>query len=197
MAQSAGIPFRKIIGSDPLKPVTTTVNGAREEFDVNISPRPGDFRSAFVVDSSGSNELNINGSTPVEFNVVPNTGKIYVVQTLVLTIIDTGIKFNKFGGIAALSNGVKIEFQEGGNSIIGLAESPFVRNSQFYEGGLSPEIQTEETDIFIAMFNFAVQAGTTLELADARSDFVRVTVQDNLTSLSNFKMIVHGYEVDE
>ena len=143
--------------------------------------------------------MNVVGSlaSPVVFDVVPNPGKVLVLQTLVITIIDKAIKFNKFGGISALANGVKFEFKEGGNPAGEIPQSPIKTNSQFYEAGLTSEIQTEETDLFTAMFNFFTQSGTTLELAAARGEFIRMTVQDDLTGLTSFKVIIHGYEVDE
>lgn len=162
-------------------------------------PRPGTAITTFAVaEIGGSNDLDVDGSvTPVVFNILPSPGKRYVVKTFVITMIDSAIKFNKFAGIPSLSAGLKVEIKEGGNDVGETANSPFKTNSQFYEAGLITLIQTEETDIFVSKLKVFEQFGTTLELIRSRSDFIKITVQDDLTNIDSFRILAQGYEVDE
>lgn len=160
--------------------------------------RPGPFRTAFAVDSVSSRDMNVDGSiTPVVFEIKPSSGKKYVITSLVFTIVDKSIRFLKFGGLPTLANGFKFEVKEGGLPVGEIPQSPIKDNLTFYEGGLRTFIQSEETDVLTAIFNAKEQASTALILIDADSDFIRVTIQDDLTGLDSFKLVSHGYEVDE
>lgn len=162
----------------------------------NPNPRPGTSTTKFAL--NGSNQLmNVDGSgTPVVFSVVPSTGNIFFVFRIVVTMVGTGINFTKFGNIAALTNGLKVEIKEGGGALTEVIESPFKKNQQFYEGGFNSVIQSAAVDIFTLTFLFN-DIGSVLSLKDSLSELIKITVQDDLTNISSFRVVAQGYEVSE
>ncbi len=190
------------IVSEDNKIVTITTDGSKERLDVNADvnvqeePRPGPIRGAFAVD--GSNEdLSVDGSvTPVEFDIVANTGKIFFISKLTITLQDSSINFSKFGGIAALANGVQIVVKEGG-----LAErplgNPLQTNADFNHEGFEVNVQSSNEDLLTARIFVKNGFQSSVALADADGDYMRITVNDDLTSITKIKILAQGYEVDE
>jgi len=167
--------------------------------ETTVEVRPGTFIAEPAVDSGSSSDLNIDGSsTPVVFNIVPNSGKKFFVHRVIIVIQDQGISFLKFGGITGgLTNGVAVEVQEGGESIRDIGAFGNIKlNSQFSFGGGGISLTSASTDLFQVTFDIAA-VGTAFELVDSDSDFLRFTVNDNLTTIDQFKIVAQGYEVDE
>lgn len=179
-----------IRGSDGTAADVTVDNRLKVDAQSSTNPRPGTFVDKQVFD------MNVNGSsTPVNFDIFASTGKIFYVQRLTFTIIDNSINFEKFGGLSSLTNGIDIKTKEGG-----LAERPLgtgiKKNSDFYEGGLKVTLENSTKDILVLTFEFT-DVNTSLKLVDSANDYIRLTVNDNLTGLDTYTMVAQGYEVDE
>jgi len=177
------------------------VGGAfRVPVDSSINLRPGKYRSAAVVESGGSSDLNVDGSvTPVEFNVVPNSGKIFFITEISVILEDQSMNYTKFGGITGgLTNGLGIEVKEGGEALRNIAAFGSIKtNAGFALGGGGIQLTSSNTDIFVVVYTLLTKSQTSFKLADSDGDFFRVTVNDVLTTIDNFKVITFGHEVDE
>lgn len=185
--------------TDSAKKVTTTTAGAKELLDVNAAfsenPHPGRLVLAFL-ENGGSSDMVVDGSsTPVDFIGSPPTGKIWYIKSIHIIIEDSNINFSKFGGIGSLTNGVDFFVTEDGQSERTLAS--IKRNGQFYSFANDVEIQSAATDILIARINLGVNAGTTLSLTNSNSEQLKATVNDDLTGLDVFNVLMQGFEVDE
>jgi len=186
--------------TDSTKKVTTTTDGAKELLDVNSrnAPRPGTFVNKLAVDSGASPDLTVDGSvTPVEFNVVASTGKIFYVRELAIILQDNSMNYTKFGGRTALTNGLSVEVKEGGEAVRDIPIGSIKTNAGFALAGAGVQLTSANTDLLVVLFNIWSKTGTSFKLVDSDSDFFRVTVNDDLTSLDNFTVVVEGYEVDE
>jgi len=177
------------------------VGGAfRVPVDSSINLRPGIYRSAAAVDGGASSDLNVDGSvTPVEFNVVPNTGKIFFITEIALIMEDQAMNYTKFGGITGgLANGIGVEVKEGGETVRDIAIAGSIKtNAGFALAGGGIELSSSNTDLFVAIYNIVGKSKTSFKLVDSDGDFFRVTVNDDLRPIDNFKVIVYGHEVDE
>lgn len=171
--------------------------GLSEDAVVGLNPRPGRFLIQSP-ENGGSRDLNVDGSTtPVDFLLSPATGKKVVVKTLVLVFVDTAIDFSKFGGIAAITNGLEIFTKEGGESERQINDA-LLDNADFY--GLATDILLQSTpgsDILKIELDLSAKLGTQFELTATRGDYVKITVNDDLSGLNEFYAIIFGYEVDE
>jgi len=181
------------------KKVTVTTDGAKERLDVNATfsenPFPGLSFSSFL-ENVGSSDMRVDGSgTPVTFTTAPPTGKIWYIHTIDVIIEDTGMNFTKFGGLTALTNGVDFKVKQNGLSEAALATVN--RNGDFYIFANDAFIESSTTDILVAHIRVQINTGTTMKLIDSNSDSFSVVVNDNLTSLDVFQVLLRGYEVDE
>lgn len=157
--------------------------------------RPGAFYGIQALNGS-SPDLNVDGSvTPVNFDIVANSGKKYIIKRIIITMIDESINFDKFAGISALTNGIDLKTKEGGLAERSLGDS-IQTNADFYKGGLSVLLESSTTDILTLVFEFN-SVDTSLILTDSASDYFRITVNDDLTSINTFVVRAQGYEVDE
>lgn len=162
---------------------------------ITIANRPGKYFNTFLT-NGGSPYLNVDGSsTPVNFNAAPPSGKRWYVTTISISIEDAAIQFNKFGGITALTNGVDFKVKEGGASELTLGN--FKRNGDVYVFATNVRLESAASDILVIHSNIWDNAGTTWKLDNSLSEYIRLTVNDDLTGLTQFVVLVRGYEVDE
>ena len=178
-----------------------TFIGDRLKVDAEVvimaEPRPGKRIAEFLKESGGSPDLNIDGSsTPVTFSAAPPTGKKWFIHSISLVMEDASINFTKFGGITGgLTNGLEVKVKEGG-----LAEAllgNFKRNGDFFIFTTGVKLESASLDILTIEVNIKVETGTTFELADANSEIFKAIVNDDLTTIGKFNILIRGFEEDE
>ncbi len=146
--------------------------------------------------SGGGHEMNVDGSsTPINFIAQPPSGKKWYIARMMLTLEDMAISHTKFGGLTPLTNGVDIKVTESGVERP-LAEHLIKTNSAFYQLAYDVVISSAITDILSMRWTFT-KGGTFLELLNSTSDNFKVVINDNLTGLSSFQVLIQGYEVNE
>lgn len=157
------------------------------------------YRGKYFIEflrNSGSRQMNVDGSvTPVDFTVGPGTGKKWYIAEALIAIEDSSINFTKFGGRSALTNGILIKVTENGveRDIVG---EPIKRNAGFSFIAYDSKISAASTDLMTVRWKIS-DSGTFIRLLKSTSDIIKITVQDNLTSISEFSASLVGYEVDE
>lgn len=193
MADLYGSQDVTIRNDDGSKIVTITTEASKQRLDVDAnSPYPGKGFTAFLLNGASSAQ-NVNGSvTPVSFQNGPASGKIWYVVSFSVTMEDTSMNFSKFGGITALTNGWLVKVKENGGSEITVAT--IKKNGDFYTYANNVIIESSTTDILIVQFNPVFNTGATIKLL--YGDYLKTTVNDDLSSLDSFSMLIRGYEVD-
>lgn len=163
-------------------PVQADVSGNLKVTTVG-SDIPAD-PSAFVLvflENGGSENLRVDGSTtPVAFESGPTiTDEVWSIRELLLTFTADDFTFDglSFGPITALTNGFKIEIVK---SAVATEVFRVKQNEDFLRvPGRTPLVNnTGPKDVLGAALSFQG-----LVLNQATGDLVRVTVQDNLTSV--------------
>lgn len=167
------------------------------EVVIMAEPRPGLAVAELLKESGGSLDLNVDGSvTPVTFSASPPTGKKWFIHSITLIMEDASINFTKFGGIpGGITNGIDIKVKEGG-----LAErllGNFKTNGDLHIFSVSVRIDSAATDLLTLQTNIKISSGTTFELKNASSDVFKVIVNDNLTTINRFNVLIKGFEVAE
>jgi len=194
-----------IVNNTETKTVDTITDGSLERLatdaklvtgsEVIIKARPG-LNFAEFLKNAGSEDLNVDGSvTPVTFTAGPPTGKKWFIHTITIAMEDASINFTKFGGRSALTNGVDFKIEEIGLSEITLATVK--RNGAFYEFANIVFFESAATDILVAHVQVLINSGTTFELGATDGGLVTAVVNDDLTTLNEFTVLIRGYEVDE
>jgi hypothetical protein len=188
-----------IANDDNSKLVTVTTDGLKERLDVSnvdvSDPKSGNFTN-IPLTNGGSNEMNVDGgTTPVAFTAAPPTNKNIIVYRLLLVMEDASMSWKKFGGIAALTNGVDIKVTEDGVERT-ISTDPIKTNRDYVWNCYDVEIDSATTDVLRMRWTFS-RAGTVLVLKDAFSDNFKIVINDDVTGVDYYKATIQGYEVDE
>jgi hypothetical protein len=143
-------------------------------------------------------KLNVNGSlaSPVIFKIKPPNGTlnlIWQLTRLLINITDNlSMDDGKFGGIAALANGVNLRIIKGDNSIQDIAnwktngdialdmfDAPYTNKAPAGEYGLRGRWTFTKAEFIV-------------ELEGSEGDYFELLVQDDLTDLTNFEIKCQG-----
>lgn len=182
IVKSAIIAQREGASVQDFYPVQADVSGNLKVTTVG-SDIPSD-PSAFVLrfcENGGSENLRVDGSvTPVTFERGPTvTDEIWSIRELLLTFTADDFSFDglSFGPNTKLTNGIKIDIVKG---LVATEVFLIVQNEDFLRvPGRTPLINnTGPKDVLGAALSFQG-----LVLNEADGDLVRVTIQDNLTSV--------------
>lgn len=171
---SAGGQNRMAVTSQPALPSESTTKYASPKF-LNVAS------SDMTVDGSG---------TPVDFIVAPSAGEIFFVEYIRINLRDDGsAKLDEFGSSPALTNGLRIRIQSGGT----LTNDFLVKTNE--------DIIDSSDDIVVldqfqgAPLNmYTIRFTKNMTLVGDNSDFLKVTVQDDLTVIEELRMAARHWE---
>ncbi len=177
--------------------------GDRLKVDVDFSPGarvpiiPADnltYRSK-VLENGGSKSMSVDGSTTsVVFEHAPGAGEVDYIDGVTMLLYDAGNNaLNTFGTLTALTNGLRIEMKIGGT----VYEVTTVKdNAEFIltftgafgtqgNGGFAPD------DAFWGKLDM----NRNVTLTGDDGDYIRVIVQDNLTTIDTLQSAVLYWEI--
>lgn len=153
-----------------------------------------DFPTDEVTGSTATGAVNlaVDGSSNSQVFEVPlHASRVFLVTRLIYSIRDAGMALNKFGGITALTNGVIVKVE---NSDEPLHEwFTFKTNSELLararDGGQMVVDAYTDDDLIHA--DFSLEPG--IPLRPGSVDKIQFSVRDDLSSLTNFDILVEGY----
>lgn len=162
--------------------------GDRLKVQTTLSPVPSGtvaYFSEALIGTGGSVLLNVNGATtPVTFSYTPSSGQTSYVESIGLFLQDNGTtNATNFGSKTALTNGLLLESRINGvvytvgnakNNIDLVCIYPDNQRTPVTAGFL------ENGDIFYGELRFT----TPLKLTNSTSDYIRITVRDNLSAVT-------------
>lgn len=144
--------------------------------------------------------MNVDGSSvPVAFQFAPVNGAWFI-SRLGVMIIDPGTTGpTNFGALAALSNGLKLEIKTNGQvQIVQILKDNVDLTLLFSHNKLSlqtldatavPAGWLNRLDYFTGELIFE----NPIVLKAGKGDYIRATVQDNLTGLETFRMMYKAF----
>lgn len=164
---------------------------------VEDTPRiPGGHAFIFLRDSFGSEDMNVDGSiVPVNFDFVVPANTWIDLYGLNFVIENAMITPQSFGGLPPLPNGIAIQLLAADlDAVLQDVTVEGVLNSISDFGflnGMSISIlrASPPADVFIGSWNLE-DTGAAFRLLSGQK--VRVVVQDDLTGLSSFSVMVQG-----
>lgn len=173
--------------------MATYVRQERNYVDVN------EYQCIYLKDASDSIEMNIDGSsTPVEFTHAVLNDYYLLLHRICFVIISSGaVNADKFGDIRdGLNNGCLLSVERKGKIIKDLfAGQPIKRNGEWASFvGIDVENLAGDEGIGIR-WTFTRSAGFPIRLHP--NDILRMTIQDDLTSLVIFRTMIHGLLVSK
>ena len=160
------------------------------------------FRS-YLLGPAGSKDMNVNGSsTPVEYSVTSDVGKVLYVTSLRVLLNGTYFEldtqdFRRFGtattGGSPLTNGLTLNAEQGG-IVTPLFAEPIQRTGHFMNYAddfvnLKNSVGAQE-DFLSFDFHFE----SPVVLPESVNDRVVMKVQDDLSTILLFQVAVRGYQ---
>ena len=163
---------------------------------------------SFFTNSSGSNDMRVNGSTNfVDFSVGSSTEGDRYVGTLAFTISDAGATLSEFGNLTALTNGCQLIYQDDrlGDVVIGdnlQSNFDFIQFCNFeptFGSGNSAFLANNVVGVseaFIPILDLEDVFGLPYGLKIPQSSNVKLTlrVRDNTTGVDRFDIKAFGYD---
>lgn len=153
----------------------------------------------FCTTTLGSPDMNVVG--PATFTVVPDLGTRFNITGLGITLVASvstmpqhtpPVSWNQFASLTKLSNGVSSTTQINHLTVFG---GLFKQHLDFmdyptvtFQTGFDATSQYFKYDV-----SFNIDGGTPLILDDRTGDFLNFVVNDNLTSLLYFRVLVNGF----
>jgi hypothetical protein len=161
----------------------------------------------FFETDAGSPDMLVDGSvTPVVFHLPAHQERDRYIKTIFITVVDAGAKLNEFGNLAALANGVLMEWETLGLAVeIGNFQTNFdmVRAAggiPAFGSGTSAFLAANvisTSDAYLPMIDFALIFGMPwgLKLAAGTDQRMCVTIRDNVSTMDGFNMQARGFEL--
>lgn len=181
----------KITGGDELYSADVVFEDGINKLQVKatIVPQLGQLFQEHA-ENAGSKSLAVNGATtPVMFNVLADPTKDKFIDVCLIYFLDNGIKVQNFLGLnSPLTNGVTISIQSEGTIV---ALLPILKTVDINNHFATEAMQL----IFSAGGDYAAgrfKPSTPFVLKAGSSDYVRVTINDNLSSVSEGEFVCNG-----
>lgn len=150
---------------------------------------PDDYVNTYLFNSS-SNDMGIDGTTPVSFTYTPPAGKDLILgRVMVYYSSGTAFSEEKFAHLTALSNGVEINVN--GTTIETWKDNVDVITSQFDLSNAGRAF-TKEDKSLAGRWTFHKAAGDIQGLLIENGNTVEFKIQDNLADLTIFRAKIQG-----
>ena len=150
--------------------------------------------------SAGSNDMNVNGSiTPVVFEYVIPVGKDAWIERINMSAHNANITPDTFLGLAALANGLEIKaYDDQDNLLLDFCDGEPITDVTDLANLAGIDVLIDSQGA--AQDGFAVRwtlskAGESLFMRSGSK--IRVTVNDDLSTVPHFKMMLQGILVNE
>ena len=168
------------------------------KFRVTKNPfLPENFLFEYLKDS-GDPEMNVDGTVAKIYEYVVPADKALVIARLNILMVDATIEPDKFGGLAALTNGLTIEALSPSDAVLKdyCNGVPIKATSEFIAlagEGFQVDKQGAALDQLAVRWTLA-KAGNEVLMTEGYK--FRVTVQDNLSTITKFRMMLQGQILD-
>lgn len=166
------------------------------------------FSKFLSVDGAGvTKNGNQDGSgDPVYMELRPSSGTVYTVKRLTVLIEDavtTGLAADKYGDLAALTTGIKIEAVHGTGAsptvLVDITDGELIKQHSDWEkySFLAHEVNYSNSTPGNDTFNVEYDFSGPLILHGQLSEALRVTIADDLSGLTKHYFFAHGNETTE
>lgn len=145
-------------------------------------------------------DINGNGTVqaPVIYSLVPPSGQVFQVTSMLLSITGTNMAVGGFGQIAAtgLTNGCKFAVTVNGTPVFDLLGGFTLKTNGGIVSYGTAELGIKSAgtfDVLTAAFQPYVTSGSPISLDSAVGAALTFTVQDNLTTVGTFRIHCRGW----
>ncbi len=153
----------------------------------------GNFaRAAELVSDTSLSELAVDGSSvPQDFDFKPLAGQAWQMHRLRFAISDSSMRFDRFGGLSALTNGIELGRVNAAGVFTSFIEGNLPIKTNVDLAAYCSDFQIIDwsgtTDTLLVDWDFQTLLGGRIPLDEEES--LRIRINDDLTNLNTFQMI--------
>lgn len=162
---------------------------------------PGDVFHARFASSTGGLDMNVDASTAAKsFTVTPSTTKdpaAVAITHMVLVVVDANAQYGKFGGIAALTNGLLVRALTSTGGVLKnfTADAAIKTNEDFNYFAESTQVVEPAAGDDLVASHWALDDAIGHPMQLEQGQTLEVRVQDDLSALTKFGGVVFGHYV--
>ena len=142
--------------------------------------------------ATGATDMVVAATT--QFFYSPGTGEAALISRVLFDLVDNAMQVDKFGGLAALTNGVKVQVLEsdGDTEVLDFLDGGTIKNNYEFShlAGTDAFVEPTAGDDELLVRWSIWKSGAVLYLPPTRK--FAVTIQDNLAGLAHFETVVQG-----
>lgn len=165
------------------------------QFEMEIPVPPENQVFSLLEDSGGSTNMVVDGSSAaINFDHTCPQDTVEFLNRSCILMVDGGITIIKFGGISALTNGLRIQnIDSDGTTVLHEYTTGFTIKANYHFGLLAgPDVPIENAageDALIVRWTLE-KVGSPILLTEGQ--IFRVIVQDNLAGITEFSWMIQG-----
>ena len=148
-------------------------------------------------DGTGAKDfLTDYSSSAVVARIAPAAGEVFMINRMLITIVDTLMTAGKYGGLTALTNGLTVGVSNAGGLLLDITDGiPIKTNAGWATLCFDVHVKrwggTPDNDVLTARFTFR-KAGKALGLNGDSGDYLWVRINDNMTGLIAHHFMAQG-----
>jgi hypothetical protein len=151
-----------------------------------------DFVFAWLANGS-TVDMNVDASGTIAYKYTVPSGKTLEAQRINFGLVDGAMTYGKFGGLTALTNGIKVEvLDNAGGTIIDFFNGQTVKSNEDFAAlaGVDAIAEPAAGDDFMPIRWTIAKAGAAMRLQE--NEVIQLVLQDNLSNLSYFRAMIQG-----
>ena len=151
-----------------------------------------------VGDGAGTKDFLVDySSSAMVAKIAPPVGKVFMINRLMITIVDTVMSAGKYGGLTALTNGLTVGVSNAGGVTLDITDGiPIKTNASWanlcYDADVKRWGGSPDNDVLVARFSFW-KSGKMIGLNGDGGDFLWVKINDNMTGLIAHHFMAQGF----
>jgi hypothetical protein len=144
--------------------------------------------------------MAVDGTTPKNFTYTVPDGKVCVVRRAIFICVDASMQYsNWFGFGSTLTNGCRLQFSHDGSTFFDFIDHPLQKTYDFIDlaGGDVNILQSgvgPEDDVMAIRWTLGRAGYVPLFREGA---VLRMRIEDNLTAMTDFQIVIQGRVCDE
>ena len=189
----------RVITTDPTDPnAQAAVSVVRGVYAANVlalddGEDPASYVNTYLL-NGGSNDMGIDGTTPVSFTYTPPSGKDLILgRVMIYYSAASAFSEEKFANQTALANGVEMNL--GGVTIETWKDNIDVITAMFDLNNVGKTF-TKEDKSLAGRWSFYKVSGNTHGMDIINGQTVEIKIQDNLSNLTYFRAKIQGLLMD-
>ena len=135
-----------------------------------------------------------SGASAINLKVTPPAGQVYDLHRVIVGIADTTMTAAKYGGIAAITNGVIVTVKNASGVIYTLTAFAIKSNGDWKRHchDLLPEDYGAAANVISIRWTFA-KTGAPITVSGDAGEYLNFALSDNFTGLTSHTFVVQGH----